>query len=64
MIAGLMLGAADAALLATAGPATSLTVILGGSVLLGLVALAIPAMTADGKEPRPANADSTYHSKD
>ena len=46
MIAGLAIAAAGAALLATAGPGTSLTVILGGSVLLGLVALAMPAMTA------------------
>ena len=46
MIAGLMLAAVGAALLATAGAATSLTLILGGSVLLGLVSLAMSAMTA------------------
>jgi DHA2 family methylenomycin A resistance protein-like MFS transporter len=46
ILAGLMLGAAGAAVLATAGPATSLAVIAGGSVLLGLVSLAMPAMTA------------------
>ena len=46
MIAGLAIAAAGAALLATAATGTSLTVILGGSVLLGLVALAMPAMTA------------------
>ena len=44
MIAGLTLAAAGAALLATARTGT--TVILVGSVLLGLVALALPAMTA------------------
>jgi DHA2 family methylenomycin A resistance protein-like MFS transporter len=46
ILAGLTLGAAGAAVLATAGPATNLTVIAGGSVLLGLVSLAMPAMTA------------------
>jgi len=46
MIAGLLLGAAGAALLATAGTATSLWLVGGGSVLLGLVSLAMPAMTA------------------
>jgi DHA2 family methylenomycin A resistance protein-like MFS transporter len=46
MIAGLTLAAAGTALLATAGTDTSLTLILGGSVLLGLVSLAMPAMTA------------------
>jgi MFS transporter, DHA2 family, methylenomycin A resistance protein len=44
MIAGLTLAAAGAALLATARTGT--TVIIVGSVLLGLVSLAMPAMTA------------------
>ena len=46
MIAGLLLAAAGAALLATAGTVTSLWLVGGGSVLLGLVSLAMPAMTA------------------
>jgi MFS transporter, DHA2 family, methylenomycin A resistance protein len=46
MIAGLTLAAIGAALLAAAGTATSLPLILAGSVLLGLVSLAMPAMTA------------------
>jgi MFS transporter, DHA2 family, methylenomycin A resistance protein len=46
MIAGLTSAAAGAALLATAGPGTSMTLILAGSILLGLVSLAMPAMTA------------------
>jgi MFS transporter, DHA2 family, methylenomycin A resistance protein len=46
MIAGLTLGAAGAALLATVGPATPLAILVGGSLLLGLVSLAVPAMTA------------------
>jgi len=46
MIAGLTFAAAGAALLATAGPETSITLILAGSILLGLVSLAMPAMTA------------------
>ena len=46
MIAGLAMGAAGAAVLATVGPGTSLVLILAGSVLLGLVSLAMPAMTA------------------
>ena len=46
MLAGLTLAAAGTALLATAGPATSLALILAGSILLGLVSLAMPAMTA------------------
>jgi DHA2 family methylenomycin A resistance protein-like MFS transporter len=46
MLAGLTLGGAGAAVLATAGANPSLAVIVGGSVLLGLVSLAIPAMTA------------------
>src|SRR5512146_3062204 len=37
MIAGLTSAAAGAALLATAGPGTSMTLILAGSILLGLV---------------------------
>jgi len=46
MLAGLTLGGAGAAVLATAGANPSLAVIVGGSVLLGLVSLAMPAMTA------------------
>ena len=46
MIAGLTLAAVGAALLATAGPSEPLTVLVTGSVLLGLVSLAMPAMTA------------------
>jgi DHA2 family methylenomycin A resistance protein-like MFS transporter len=46
ILAGLTLAAVGAAVLATAGTATSLAVIVGGSVLLGLVSLAMPAMTA------------------
>jgi MFS family permease len=46
MIAGLLFGAAGMALLATAGTATPLALIVAGSVLVGLVALAMPAMTA------------------
>ena len=46
MLAGLTLGGAGAAILATAGTNPSLAVIVAGSVLLGLVSLAMPAMTA------------------
>jgi MFS transporter, DHA2 family, methylenomycin A resistance protein len=46
MLAGLALAAAGAAVLATTGTGTPLAVIIGGSVLLGLVSLAMPAMTA------------------
>jgi DHA2 family methylenomycin A resistance protein-like MFS transporter len=46
MIAGLALGAAGMALLATAGTGTSLALVVTGSVLVGLVSLAMPAMTA------------------
>jgi MFS transporter, DHA2 family, methylenomycin A resistance protein len=46
MIAGLALAAAGAALLATVGAGTSPALIGAGSVLLGLVSLAMPAMTA------------------
>ena len=46
MLAGLTCAAAGAALLATAGPKTEITLILAGSILLGLVSLAMPAMTA------------------
>jgi DHA2 family methylenomycin A resistance protein-like MFS transporter len=46
MIAGLLLGAAGTALLATTGTSTSLWLVTGGSILLGLVSLAMPAMTA------------------
>jgi MFS transporter, DHA2 family, methylenomycin A resistance protein len=45
MIAGLTLAAAGAALLALA-PGPSLALLVAGSVLLGLVSLAMPAMTA------------------
>lgn len=46
MIAGLAAAAAGAALLATAGPGTPLAVIVAGSILIGLVSLAMPAMAA------------------
>ena len=46
MIAGLALAGAGAALLATAGPDAPLALLTGGSVLLGLCSLAMPAMTA------------------
>jgi MFS transporter, DHA2 family, methylenomycin A resistance protein len=46
MLAGLMLAAAGAAVLATAGTAPSLWLVAGGPLLLGLVWLAMPAMTA------------------
>jgi DHA2 family methylenomycin A resistance protein-like MFS transporter len=46
MLAGLTLAAVGAAVLATAGTDTSLAIVVGGSVLLGLVSLAMPAMTA------------------
>jgi DHA2 family methylenomycin A resistance protein-like MFS transporter len=46
MIAGFALAAAGAALLATAGADAPLALIVGGSVLLGLCSLAMPAMTA------------------
>jgi len=46
MIAGLTLAAAGTALLSTAGAGTPTTAILAGSILLGLVSLAMPAMTA------------------
>jgi MFS transporter, DHA2 family, methylenomycin A resistance protein len=46
MLAGLTIAAAGAALLATAGPASPLALIGAGSILLGLVSLAMPAMTA------------------
>ncbi len=46
MISGLLLAAAGAALLATTGAATSLWLVIGGSLLRGLVSLAMPAMTA------------------
>jgi MFS transporter, DHA2 family, methylenomycin A resistance protein len=46
MIMGFVLAAAGAALLATAGVATSLALIVAGSVLLGMCSLAMPAMTA------------------
>jgi MFS transporter, DHA2 family, methylenomycin A resistance protein len=46
MLAGLALAAAGAAVLAATDTHTSLAVIAGGSVLLGLVSLAMPAMTA------------------
>lgn len=46
MLAGLTLAALGAAVLATAGTGTPLAIIVGGSVLLGLVSLAMPAMSA------------------
>ena len=46
MIAGLSLAAAGTALLATAGTSTPLALILAGSLLIGLISLAMPAMTA------------------
>ncbi len=46
MIAGLALAAAGTALLATAGNSTPLALILVGSLLIGLISLAMPAMTA------------------
>ena len=46
MIAGLTLAAAGTALLATAGTSTPLALILAGSLLIGLISLAMPAMTA------------------
>jgi hypothetical protein len=46
MIAGLTLAAAGTALLATAGTATPLALIILGSLLIGLISLAMPAMVA------------------
>jgi MFS transporter, DHA2 family, methylenomycin A resistance protein len=46
MLAGFALAAVGAAVLATTGTGTPLAVIIGGSALLGLVSLAMPAMTA------------------
>ena len=46
MITGLALAGAGAALLATAGASAPLALITGGSVLLGMCSLAMPAMTA------------------
>jgi MFS transporter, DHA2 family, methylenomycin A resistance protein len=46
MIAGLALAGAGAALLAAAGADAPLAMITGGSVLLGMCSLAMPAMTA------------------
>lgn len=46
MIAGLAIAGAGAAVLATAGAAAPLALIVAGSVLLGLCSLAMPAMTA------------------
>jgi DHA2 family methylenomycin A resistance protein-like MFS transporter len=46
MIAGLLAAGAGAVLLATVGTQTSLAILVGGSVLLGLCSLAMPAMTA------------------
>jgi len=46
MIAGLALAAAGTALLATAGTSTPLALIVAGSLLIGLISLAMPAMTA------------------
>ena len=46
MIAGLALAAAGTALLATAGTSTPLALIVAGPLLIGLISLAMPAMTA------------------
>jgi DHA2 family methylenomycin A resistance protein-like MFS transporter len=46
MIAGLTLAAAGTALLATAGTGAPLALVLAGSVLMGLISLAMPAMVA------------------
>ena len=46
MIAGLTLAAAGTALLATADSTTPLALIVAGSLLIGLISLAMPAMTA------------------
>jgi DHA2 family methylenomycin A resistance protein-like MFS transporter len=46
MIAGLTLAAAGTALLATAGTSTPFALIVAGSLLIGLISLAMPAMTA------------------
>jgi DHA2 family methylenomycin A resistance protein-like MFS transporter len=46
MLAGLTLAGAGAAVLATVGPGTSLALLMAGSLLLALVSLAMPAMTA------------------
>jgi DHA2 family methylenomycin A resistance protein-like MFS transporter len=46
MIAGLTLAAAGTALLATTGTGTSLWLVVGASLVLGLCSLAMPAMTA------------------
>ncbi len=46
MIAGLALAAAGTALLATAGTGTPLALIVAGSLLIGLISLAMPAMVA------------------
>ena len=46
MIAGLTLAVAGTALLATAGTSTPLALIVAGSLLIGLISLAMPAMVA------------------
>jgi DHA2 family methylenomycin A resistance protein-like MFS transporter len=46
MLAGLTLAGVGAAVLATVGHGTSLALVIAGSILLGLVSLAMPAMTA------------------
>jgi DHA2 family methylenomycin A resistance protein-like MFS transporter len=46
MVAGLILGAAGAALLSAMGASTPLGVLVAGTVVLGLCSLAMPAMTA------------------
>jgi DHA2 family methylenomycin A resistance protein-like MFS transporter len=46
MIAGFVLAGVGAGLLAAVGPGTSLALVIGGSVLLGMCSLAMPAMTA------------------
>ena len=46
MISGLLLAAAGAVILSLVGVGTSLWVLVAGSVVLGLISLAMPAMTA------------------
>jgi DHA2 family methylenomycin A resistance protein-like MFS transporter len=46
MLAGLILATAGAVLLSLVGAATSLGLLIAGSVILGLISLAMPAMTA------------------
>ncbi|HLX51047.1 MAG TPA: MFS transporter, partial [Streptosporangiaceae bacterium] len=46
MVTGLALSAAGAALLSLVGPTSSLALLVGGTVILGMCSLAMPAMTA------------------